>query len=516
MSAIITDQLRILNAKNFISFAKDPNNSLYSFIGLPNPTDYSSTWNINPLAPKDSFEQETDTWDSIISLKKILPDGIRQVIRRNTWASGTTYDMYRHDISRTNVSKPSNATSLYSSNYYIINSDFRVYICLQNGTNPENPSGKPSLDEPLFTDIEPRSAGESGDGYIWKYLYTVKPSDLIKFDTLNFIPVPDDWETNFIDAPVRDNAFDSGQLKIVTIKNRGSGLGTSNVVYKNVPIVGDGEDGTATITINNNSQVESIVVSRGGDGYTFARVDLDSIDFPLGTTSPEFDVIIPPGNGHGADIYKELGANNVLLYSRIENNDIDFVVGNEIARVGIIINPNEYGSDTAIISAFQASALYALRLTGIGYSSTSFENDSFITQTIGTGVTAVGRVVAYDQTTGVLKYWQDKTLAGFNTDGTKSSSSTYGIKLNKFTTTLESGGSLVINGGSINLSIDNTYSGVTTSINNITYNLGQLFTNGISEPEVKKYSGEIIYVDNRPSILRSKSQKEDIKVILQF
>ena len=36
------------------------------------------------------------------------------------------------------------------------------------------------------------------------------------------------------------------------------------------------------------------------------------------------------------------------------------------------------------------------------------------------------------------------------------------------------------------------------------------------DPEVKKYSGDIIYVDNRPSITRSTNQKEDIKVILQF
>ena len=35
-------------------------------------------------------------------------------------------------------------------------------------------------------------------------------------------------------------------------------------------------------------------------------------------------------------------------------------------------------------------------------------------------------------------------------------------------------------------------------------------------PEVRKYSGNIIYVDNRPSITRSTNQKEDIKVILQF
>ena len=38
-----------------------------------------------------------------------------------------------------------------------------------------------------------------------------------------------------------------------------------------------------------------------------------------------------------------------------------------------------------------------------------------ISQTVGTGETAVGRVIAYDQTTGVLKYWQDRTIAGFAT-----------------------------------------------------------------------------------------------------
>ena len=43
-----------------------------------------------------------------------------------------------------------------------------------------------------------------------------------------------------------------------------------------------------------------------------------------------------------------------------------------------------------------------------------------------------------------------------------------------------------------------------------------LFTNGIGNPEAKKYSGNIIYVDNRPSITRSSTQKEDIKIILQF
>ena len=62
---------------------------------------------------------------------------------------------------------------------------------------------------------------------------------------------------------------------------------------------------------------------------------------PTGTTRPTFDVIISPTGGHGADIYRELGATNVLLYSRIENDieNPDFITGNQIARVGIVENP---------------------------------------------------------------------------------------------------------------------------------------------------------------------------------
>ena len=44
MAAIITDQIRILNAKNFIAGVTTSTNAYYSFIGLTNATDYSSTW----------------------------------------------------------------------------------------------------------------------------------------------------------------------------------------------------------------------------------------------------------------------------------------------------------------------------------------------------------------------------------------------------------------------------------------------------------------------------------------
>jgi hypothetical protein len=523
MSAIITDQLRILNAKTFVADVKSATNSYYAFIGLPNASEISPNWDIDPPSPKDSFDEENNYWDTMIALKKVTPENARQVVRKITWSSGNVYDMYRHDVNRSKSSKPSNATSLYSANYYVLNRDFRVYICLQNGTDPENPEGRPSLDEPTFTDLEPRSAGNSGDGYIWKYLYTIKPSDIAKFDSINFMPVPDNWSTNEDDAAIRNNASTSGQIKIITVTDRGSGVGPANRIYTRVPVKGDGFGAEATVVVNNDSKVESITISRGGSGYTYGTVDLSSGNIPSGTITPKFNVIIPPKGGHGFDIYRELGAYNVLLYTRIENDtqNPDFITGNKIARVGIVKNPEAYDSQT-IASSEKLSSVGALILRGTtnldDYRNVNFTYNSTIRQTIGTGVTVTARVISYDQNTGVLKYWQERTIVGFNTDGSINPSPTYGseFNLNRFTKAIASGGSLTIVGETATLGIHTSFSGVSTTLNNRKYYLGQVFENGISNPEIKKYTGDIVYVDNRPSITRSLNQKEDIKVILQF
>ena len=515
MSAIITDQIRILNAKNFVAGVANTDNSYYSFIGLPNPEDYQTNWDTDPPTPKDSFDEEMGYWDSMIALKKVNNADIRQVVTKRVWKSGTKYDMYRHDYSRSNTSSISKATNLYNASYYVINEDYRVYMCLQNGTSPDYPNGQISLDQPTFTDLEPRAAGTSNDGYVWKYLYTIKPNEIIKFETSDFIPVPQEWQTSPDNAPVRENAIE-GSIKIVTITNAGINVGAISTSYTRVPINGDGNGAEATVVVNNDLKIDSVTISSQGSGYTYGTLDLAAGGVPVASTEPEFNVIIPPSGGHGADIYRELGAYNVLLYSRLENDteNPDFITGNQFSRIGVVENPLAPNSIIPL-TLDKASALSALRLTGIGYSSATFSADSQFVQTIGTGLTAVGRVVSYDQTTGVLKYWQDRV--GFNTVGAALTNAPYGYEQLEFTSTPSSGGTIVITPttGS-NLQIDSSFSGFSTSINNRTYNLGQDFTNGISAPEVKRYSGNIIYVDNRPSVNRSINQKEDIKVILQF
>jgi hypothetical protein len=218
-----------------------------------------------------------------------------------------------------------------------------------------------------------------------------------------------------------------------------------------------------------------------------------------------------------------------MIYSRLENdtNNPDFIVGNSLARIGIVQNPEKYESNEKLTDSV-VSALGALKLVGPSgnvnlYKNVSFTANSEIRQTIGAGLTALGRVISYDPNTGILKYWQDRNLVGFNTNGTRNTSPKYGFEMQEFTSYPDevNGGSFSIIGGSSELLIDTEFGsianpGISTVLNNRTYNLGQSFIRGVSSPEVKKYSGSIIYVDNRAAITRSPNQKEDIKVILQF
>lgn len=523
MSAIITDQLRILNAKQFVSVITSQSNSFYTFVGLTNSNEYSDTWSEFPLAPRDSFNDENHTWDTMVGLKKISPSDVKFAVKKTRWESGITYDIYRNDVSRDKLSLPSQSTSLYSGNYYILNKDYRVYICLSNGADPENPTGKPSLDEPTFTDLEPKAAGNSGDGYIWKYLFTIPPDDIVKFDTIDYMTVPIDWETNLEYSPIRNNALESGQLKIALVKSRGSNLGDPNRIYNGVKIIGDGSGAEATVVINSQSKVQEVIVSKGGSGYSYAKLDLSTGNFPISSSgdNPIVEIIIPPQNGHGYDIYRELGATKVLIFSQIKNDLLnpDFIIGNTIAQIGIVANPQSFNS-TNLLQLNQATSLKAIKLTGVNspidYQSAVFEPNSIISQTVSTATTAYGRVISYDKITGVLKYSQDRQVFGYDYQTLEPEDYTDNSKPIDFTGTIGSGGSLNIVGSNVNVKINNTFSGSVETINNRNYYFGQNFVNGTANPEVKKQSGSILYVDNRPPITRSINQREDIKIVLQF
>ena len=104
----------------------------------------------------------------------------------------------------------------------------------------------------------------------------------------------------------------------------------------------------------------------------------------------------------------------------------------------------------------------------------SLKTDGEILQTVSTGSTAIGKIVGYDPLTKTLQYWQDRSLA---TIGAGSSVPRYGFSLNRFTSSPGTGGNTNIvvetTTGTETLSIDTSFTGVSTDVSNKKYYFGQ-------------------------------------------
>jgi hypothetical protein len=444
--------------------------------------------------------------------KKITSVNVKRLVRRIDWTQGTRYEMYRHDYSVTSPSPVTQSSRLYDANYYVMNSNYNVYICIDNGSSGINTTGNASQDEPLFTDLEPSRAGESGDGYIWKYLFTVSPSDIIKFDSTEYISVPNNWSTS-TDSQIQavrengDSTVNNNQIKKVYIENRG--LGYSGGLGQEVNILGDGSGGKVVLDVV-SGRVTNAVVSSGGKNYTYGMVDLGSINSNSAGNFAKLIPIIPPSNGHGFDLYKELGTDKVLIYARFDDSTKDFPTDTKFSQIGILKNPTSIGS-TSVFAESQFSSLFSIKFSSV---SGSISVGDKISQSV-TGGSAHGYVSSYDTETKVLKYYRDRSLY-FN-QTTLDQTDYIGVSTSSKVLNFASSANPVTTSGGFSGSIDTGFTGITTNpTGNKIISLGSQFTNGLSNPEINKGSGEIIYLDNRPLITRNSRQKEDVKIILEF
>ena len=91
MSAIITDQFRILNAENFVASVANTANSYYAFMSLSNPTGSgygrTSTWNDvgGPPFPTDNFNYSNHVYDTMLFGKRVTSANTRRLVRKVNW-----------------------------------------------------------------------------------------------------------------------------------------------------------------------------------------------------------------------------------------------------------------------------------------------------------------------------------------------------------------------------------------------------------------------------------------------
>jgi len=432
MPNIITKKFKIINAQNFLeSFSSLGNNSLYLFLSKPSP------WNDTEEIPSpvDNLGLEPSIWDNIISLKRIIPSNIVNVVKRINWEAQTVYAEYSNEDE-----------NLLDKNFYVINKDLDVYKCIDNS------NGTPSRIEPSGKSL---SIFRTSDNYKWKYLYTVSTSDKLKFLTSNWMPV----RTNEDVAAVATD----GAIENIKILNGG----TNYSIYTKVIIEGNGSG--ANINAKQNlGVIYDFTYNNIGTGYRFASGIL--YDPELSGTSGNIKLVISPSGGHGYNPVQELGAHFIMLNVKSEYNEGygDFPAGFKFRQLGLVKNPKAPAG--YIANAATLSGLEGLTVASVNG---SFSNNEFIEgQSSKANAYAVTSNIVSGN--GYVKYIQSFDL-------------TSNYK---------------------NFSIGETILGKTSGATAVVANTF------ISE--VSKYSGDVIYVENKSPLTRLIDQTDNLHLVLEF
>ena len=498
MPAIITNKFRLNNAEQFQeSFSETAATVYYLGIGraqnfgtITRPdarTDFEGT-ETAPTTPGDSVLNEFKNFDDLLAAKKITGSDVSFAIPRRNWATGTTYDIYRHDYEEfitgstsTRQTANSGATTLFDSTFYVLTSDRNVYKCLDNDGN-------------TASTVEPTGTGTSiittGDGYKWKYIYTLSAAHQANILSTDFMAVA---TNSTVAAAAVDGALDTVKIKTAGSSYTVSGGGTSGTITA-VPIRGDGSSGVCSVTLTSGA-ITAVTVTTAGTGYTSGYIrnaDILAATNAGGAGSgAELDVIIPPKGGHGFNAVEELGGFFVMLNTSLEgtesSNSGDFTAANDFRKISLIKDPQNAAGSAA--SATTLRGTYAVKIAASPTPGT-FTPDEEINQA-STG--AVGIVVEWDATNKILYYIQTRhNDAGADSNGNVTAFS----------------GANVITGQAS--SATGTPDASTQTVNNVS------FTSGYSAPELKHDSGDLLYVENRTKITRATDQTENIKLIIEF
>ena len=455
-----------------------------------------------PPAPIDNQIEKAAVYDDIIAAKRITSTFARLVAPRYNWSLSTNpkFDMYRPNYSPTpggggaiGVQTALGSSALSGSKYYVMNSNYEVFKCLYNGQTPANPTGINATYEPKTSPTAGQGTyanglfTESATGYIWKYMYTLSTADVIAFLSSDFLPM----------GTYAGPAAVDGAIHIAVIKDGGANMPTNGTVY--VPVDGDGTNAIVKITTSAGGAISSAEMYAAGTGYTYGNVRLVNGNIYTDTgvsnaatiaanASGAIEVIMSPEGGHGADLAAEFFAKRVMTNIRLTyaEGSGDFPVDNDFRRIGIIQDPYNYGT-TTVASASTLRGTAALKLTGSG----DYTIDEEITQTV-SGGTAKGRVVSWDSTNGILKYFQSPDLHTHNGKVLAFDHATNNV------TGATSSTARPIDGNQ------------DTALADIS------FTDGKANPEIAPNSGDIVYIENRRQITRAADQIEDIKLVIEF
>jgi hypothetical protein len=411
---------------------------------------------------------------------------------------------------------------------YVYTSQRNVYKCLSNNVSA-NSTVEPAGD---YTSSNGNIA--TADGYIWKYMFNVKPSN--KFLTDQWIPVP--TSTTQLDYGISDLGVIDGELTTIVVTNTGSGFYENNVsvipafssgctlltlanttnvaanmavsgvgiapgthiesidvpnnnitlsfatsgagganttanqiaLTTRIYIDGNGSGAVASPTINSGGFLTKVTITTIGTGYSRANA------YVYGTgAGATLRVIRDMKYGHGKNPAKELGANSVMIVSRI--GEIDSTENGKIPantsfrQYGVFVNPHKYGN-VNVIGAASANAVVSQATVLTITTGASYTLGEFVYQGVANDV-SVSSTTAY----------------GFVLDQTSNQ-----VRVTNVRGNFKTGAPL--RGAS---------SGVVDRL-----------VVSVQNAEFEPSSGDILYTENALKTQRAEGQAENIKLIVRF
>lgn len=328
MSSIITNSLRILNSETFAKrITEQPT---YIYIGKETPWADEEL----PDAPSESAQALSQMHKDLLAAKRITGDMLTSVVMRINWLPSSVYDAYDHRKNMVDDRKPNGARY----RFYVLTDEFNVYKCLSNN-NGAISSTKPTSQQ--ITEFM------TPDGYIWKYMYTIRSTDVFSFLTQDWMPVytitANDGSSQW---QVQENAIDGGIHNIVldTV-----GVGFNPLTPPIVVITGDGVGATATAVVNPISgSLSRVMITNPGSGYSTATVSFINTGAGAGATAT---AILSPVGGHGKNAQLELGGVNKMIKMSLNGREGGAFPSTTFRQAGVIYKPMSTDQGTRLTVA---------------------------------------------------------------------------------------------------------------------------------------------------------------------
>ena len=244
-----------------------------------------------------------------------------------------------------------------------------------------------------------------------------------------------------------------GAIYAFRVHNAGNGYS-----HANVAVSGDGTGFIGNVVLANNT-VSYITVTTPGLGYTHANVIITGDG-----ANANVSAILSPYNGHGFDPIKQLFADTVLLYSTINNEaNQGVLVNNDYRQFGIIKDIKKFGSDD-VYSNITGSSCYLVTVNSVG----SLARDTELT--LSGNTSKVFEVVETVPTTNQILI---------------NNKNNYPIAAN-------------------NILVD--------ALSNTNYTI----TTVNNTPGINKFSGDLLFIDNRTTVSYSDQQLVTLRTIIRL